>query len=161
MLLNYNDFFEQHLHITAMSDVLPLIVIIVVMVVRGSSLPLRGEISDRLPAIGTGRIRWRLVLPAIALMLVLIFTVFAGSTLAALAVTFSTATLLLSIVVLTGYAGQISLAQYAIAGIGGVIGAELAAHAGFAFLACAPVRHVRSDAHGNSARHPGTPYARR
>ena len=48
--------------------------------------------------------------------------------------TFSIATLLLSIVVLTGYAGQISLAQYALAGIGGVIGAELAAHAGFGFL---------------------------
>ena len=48
--------------------------------------------------------------------------------------TFSVATLLLSIVVLTGYAGQISLAQYALAGIGGLIGAELTAHAGFGFL---------------------------
>ena len=134
VLLNYNHFFQQHLKVTAMSDVLPLIVIIAVMVLRGSSLPLRGEISDRLPAIGTGRIRWPVVLPAVAVVLVLIFAVFTGSTLAALAATFSDATLLLSIVVLTGYAGQISLAQFALAGIGGVIGAELAAHAGFAFL---------------------------
>ena len=66
LLLNYNGFFEDHLKVTGMSDVLPLLVIIVVMVVRGSSLPLRGEISDRLPAIGTGRIRWRVVLPVIA-----------------------------------------------------------------------------------------------
>lgn len=134
LLLNYNGFFQGHLNVTGMSDVLPLLVIIVVMVVRGSSLPLRGEISDRLPAIGTGLVRWPVVLPAIAVVFVLLFTAFAASTLAALAVTFSIATLLLSIVVLTGYAGQISLAQYALAGIGGVIGAELAAHAGFAFL---------------------------
>ncbi len=134
VLLNYNGFFQDHLKVTGMANVLPFLVIVGVMVVRGSSLPLRGEISDRLPAIGIGRIRWPVVLPAIAVVLVLLFTVFADSTLAALAVTFSIGTLLLSIVVLTGYAGQISLAQYALAGIGGVIGAELAAHAGFGFL---------------------------
>ena len=49
------------------------------MVVRGSSLPLRGEISDRLPAIGTGRIRWPVVLPVIAVVFALLFTVFAAS----------------------------------------------------------------------------------
>ena len=52
----------------------------------------------------------------------------------ALAVTFAIATLLLSVVVLTGYAGQVSLAQYTIAGIGGLIAAQLAAHVGFGFL---------------------------
>ncbi|MFZ0043677.1 MAG: branched-chain amino acid ABC transporter permease/ATP-binding protein [Solirubrobacteraceae bacterium] len=134
VLLNYNSFFQQHLKVTSMSDALPLFVIVAVMIVRGSSLPLRGEISDRLPAIGIGRIRWPVVLPVVAVVLALIFAVFSQNVLAALAVTFSVSTLLLSIVVLTGYAGQISLAQYTLAGIGGVIGAELAAHAGFAFL---------------------------
>ncbi len=132
--LNYNDFFEQHLHVTIASDAIPLLVLVAVLLVRGSSLPLRGQMSERLPAIGSGRIRWGAVLPAIVVCTVLIFTVFAASTLTALAVTFTIGTLLLSLVVLTGYAGQVSLAQYAIAGIGGMIAANLAAHAGFGFL---------------------------
>lgn len=132
--LNYNGFFEQHLHITIASDAIPLLLIVAVMLLRGSSLPLRGDVSERLPTIGTGRIRWIVVVPAVVICMVLIFTVLANSTLTALAVTFTIATLLLSLVVLTGYAGQVSLAQYAIAGIGGMIGAQLAAHAGFAFL---------------------------
>ncbi len=132
--LNYNDFFEQHLHITIASDAIPLLLIVGVMLLRGSSLPMRGDISERLPTLGTGRIRWSAVIPAIVVCMVLIFTVFAASTLTALAVTFTIATLLLSLVVLTGYAGQVSLAQFAIAGIGGMIAAQLAARAGFAFL---------------------------
>ena len=135
VVVNYNGFFEQHLHVTVASDAFPLLVIVAVMLVRGSSLPLRGHISERLPAVGIGRVHWAAVMPAVAIVLVLIFTVFSPSVLSALAVTFTIATLLLSVVVLTGYAGQLSLAQYAIAGIGGVIGAQLAAHAGFGFIA--------------------------
>ena len=132
--LNYNNFFEQHLHVTIASDSFPLLVVVAVMLLRGSSLPLRGDISERLPALGSGRIRWGVAIPAIAICTVLIFTVFAASTLVALAITFTIATLLLSLVVLTGYAGQLSLAQYAIAGLGGMIAAQLVAHAGFGFL---------------------------
>ena len=68
-----------------------------------------------------------------AIVLVLIFGVFTGTALPALAVTFTIATLLLSVVVLTGYAGQVSLAQFTIAGIGGLIAAQLAAQAGLGF----------------------------
>ena len=132
--LNYNSFFERNLGITVMSDAFPLLVVVGVMLFRGSSLPLRGYMSERLPAVGTGRVRWAVVLPTVALSLVLIFTVFSGSVLPAIAVTFTIAILLLSVVVLTGYAGQVSLAQYAIAGIGGLIGAQLTAQAGFSFL---------------------------
>ncbi len=57
-----------------------------------------------------------------------------NTVLVTLAVTFTIATLLLSLVVLTGYAGQVSLAQFTIAGIGGLIAAQLVAHAGFGFL---------------------------
>ena len=77
--------------------------------------------------------RWAVVLPATAIVLVLIFGVFTGAALPALAVTFTIATLLLSVVVLTGYAGQVSLAQFTIAGIGGLIAAQLAARAGLGF----------------------------
>ena len=133
--LNYNGFFEQHLHVTVASDAFPVLVVVGVMLFRGSSLPLRGYLFERLPAIGTGRIRWVVVLPAVAIGLVLILTAFTSVTLlSAIGVTFATATLLLSIVVLTGYAGQVSLAQFTIAGIGGLIAAQLAAHAGLGFL---------------------------
>ena len=105
------------------------------MLFRGSSLPLRGHLFDRLPAIGTGRIRWAALLPAVAIGLVLILAVFSSVTLlSAIGVTFAVATLLLSIVVLTGYAGQVSLAQFTIAGIGGLIAAQLTAHLGLGFL---------------------------
>jgi ABC-type branched-subunit amino acid transport system ATPase component/ABC-type branched-subunit amino acid transport system permease subunit len=131
--LNYNNFFEQHLKITVASDAFPLLVVVAVMLIRGSSLPIRGHMSERLPALGSGRVRWPVVLPTAAIVLVLIFTVFTGSALPAIALTFIFATLLLSVVVLTGYAGQVSLAQFAIAGIGGLIAAQLAAQAGIEF----------------------------
>lgn len=133
--LNYDNFFDAHLHVTVASDAFPLLVVVGVMLVRGSSLPLRGHLFDRLPAVGTGRIRWAAVLPAVAIGLVLILVVFSSATLlGAIGVTFAVGTLLLSIVVLTGYAGQVSLAQFTIAGIGGLIAAQLTAHLGLGFL---------------------------
>ena len=134
------------------SDAFPLLVIVAVMLIRGSSLPLRGHVSERLPAIGSGRIRWAASCPPVAIVLALIFAVFSDRRLAALAVTFTFATLLLSVVVLTGYAGQVSLAQYAIAGVGGVIAAQLAAHAGFGFLAALVVGTVGAALVGSCSR---------
>ena len=56
--LNYNNFFDQHLHITVASDAFPLLIVVAVMLIRGSSLPMRGHMSERLPAVGSGRVRW-------------------------------------------------------------------------------------------------------
>ena len=58
------------------SDAFPLLLVVAVMLIRGSSLPLRGHMSERLPAIGNGRLRWSVLLPAVAILLVLIFAVF-------------------------------------------------------------------------------------
>jgi sulfate-transporting ATPase len=135
VISNYQTFFDQHVKVSQASDAFPLLVIVAVLLVRGSSLPLRGHLSERLPTIGTGRIRWTVVLPVLAAGLVLIFTVFSKNTLFALMVTFIVAIILLSLVVLTGYAGQVSLAQYTLAGIGGLVAARLAADADFPFLA--------------------------
>jgi ABC-type branched-subunit amino acid transport system ATPase component/branched-subunit amino acid ABC-type transport system permease component len=139
IISNHELFFEQHLKLVQTSDALPLLVIVAVLLVRGSSLPLRGHVSERLPAIGSGRVRYEVVLPALAIGLALIFTVFSQNTLFALMVTFMVSIILLSLVVLTGYAGQLSLAQYAVAGIGGLIAARLAADASFPFLVAAVV----------------------
>ena len=43
---NYQNFFEQHLNVNQASDGFPLLLIVVVLLVRGSSLPLRGHVSS-------------------------------------------------------------------------------------------------------------------
>ena len=73
--------------------------------------------------------------------------------------TFTIATLLLSLVVLTGYAGQVSLAQFTIAGIGGLIAAQLAAHAGFGFLPALVVGTLGATVDWAAVRDPGAAYA--
>ena len=114
------DFLRQD-QITGLNRMPAFLVIFVVVVVRGRGLPLRSHVAVRLPRLGTGQISPRAVLLASAVVLVLLFGVmdeaWAGATYTSLA----TAVMVLSIVVLTGYAGQISLAQWALAGIGALI----------------------------------------
>ena len=102
----------------------PFAAIVIVMIVRGQSLPSRDFFLQRLPAVGTGRIRLSLVVPA--LLITVILTVIASPEWqSAISVTFGMALVLLSIVVLSGYAGQISLAQYALAGLGAWLAVRL------------------------------------
>ena len=59
-------------------------------------------------------------------------------------ISLAAAVMLLSIVVLTGYAGQISLAQWALAGIGALIAGRFV-HAGLAVELADPARHPPHD----------------
>ncbi len=111
--------------------VLPFLAIIVVLWLRGQTLPPRGALLERLPAIGSGR----RPLPGVVLLV-------GGPALALLlspdwadAVTTSAVFALvgLSVVVVTGYAGQLSLAQFALAGIAAFAAARLAAVTGASF----------------------------
>ena len=104
------------------SAAIPFLLILLVLVVRGRGLPLRSHVGERLPKLGTGRINVpgllighrgdgvpdqrrhgrplggrRRTSPS------------------------SAAIVVLSIVVLTGYAGQLSLGQWALAGSGALI----------------------------------------
>jgi ABC-type branched-subunit amino acid transport system ATPase component/branched-subunit amino acid ABC-type transport system permease component len=114
------------------SEAVPFIVIIVVLVVRGRGLPLRSHFAERLPKVGSGRPPWKGIIP---LGVVLVVTVFAGSGgwNAAVTATAVYAMVCLSLVVVTGYAGQISLAQFTLAGVGALIATRLndAAHVPF------------------------------
>src|SRR6201999_2359610 len=40
----------------------PFVVVVIVLIIRGQVLRLRSHILDRLPAVGSGRIRWVVVL---------------------------------------------------------------------------------------------------
>src|SRR6202042_1792409 len=87
-------------------------------------------VLDRLPRVSDGRIR---PLPALALLAVVVLLVSRAGPDWALAwtTTFAIAIVCLSIVVVTGYAGQLSLAQHVIAGVGALIAAKLALHMAF------------------------------
>jgi sulfate-transporting ATPase len=108
----------------------PFIFVIALLVIRGTSLPLRSFVLDRLPVVSSGRIR---VIPAVALFAVVALAAGnAGATWSlAWTTTFAVAIICLSVVVVTGYAGQLSLTQYVIAGTGALIAAKLALHMGF------------------------------
>ena len=110
----------------------PFLVIIALLVLRGRALPLRSFMSDRLPAVGTGRISAGWCAGAIALAAASLF-VFSPSWVDAVTTSAIFAIIALSLVVVTGYAGQISLAQFALAGMGALFSSRLAAVFGLPF----------------------------
>jgi len=100
-----------------LSSSFPFIVIVIVMLVRGTALPIRGYFLQKLPAVGRGNVRPLTVLFGIGVAVVITASVPALWQ-DSMVVTFSFAIVLLSIVVTTGYAGQLSLGQFALAGAG-------------------------------------------
>ena len=112
---------------------LPFLVIIVVLVVRGRSLPLRDHYLQRLPMLGNGRISWAWALFGCGAVIFVMVTKEA-KWIDAITVSLGVAIVLLSIVVLTGYAGQLSLAQSAIAGFGAYVAGRLVAVFDIPFL---------------------------
>jgi len=114
---------------TGLQRALPFFVIVVVLVVRGKGLPLRSHVNERLPDLGTGVVtRWFLV-TVVAVVLLLNGVAFDVTWSTAVYTSLIAGVLILSIVVLTGYAGQLSLAQYAIGGLGALVASRLVADA--------------------------------
>jgi ABC-type branched-subunit amino acid transport system ATPase component/branched-subunit amino acid ABC-type transport system permease component len=112
------------------------LVIAVWIIVRGQALPLRGHLLERLPRVGMPR----LGLPALGLGLLVSFVVVAlGSqtTQGSVALSAGYGLICLSLVLLTGYAGQISLAQFALAGVGALVAGRLSEAQHFSMIAAA------------------------
>ena len=106
--------------------IVPFAGIVLLMIVRGRGIPDRGHVRDRLPLVGTGRVRLVPVLVGVGVLLVLIWGLnqdYAG----AMITTMAMAIVLLSVVVVTGYGGQISLCQFALAGLGVFVAGRLTA----------------------------------
>jgi sulfate-transporting ATPase len=116
------------------SDTAPFILILIVLLVRGQDRGLRTQIAERMPKLGTGRIRLGLVLPAVVAMIVIVNLNISASWMEAIVTTFGFAVILLSFVPVTGYSGQLSLAQYAFAGWGAWIAGRLYATTGTPFI---------------------------
>jgi len=124
-----------------LSDAMPFFVIMLVLLVRGKALPLRGEVLDRLPRLGTGAPNRVLLVAAVAICAIGMLTVFPQGLTIAITIQLGFGLVLLSVVVVTGYAGQVSLAQFALAGMGAFIAGRLVAvvHVPFALAMLAGV----------------------
>jgi sulfate-transporting ATPase len=118
--------------LTGLTEAVPLIIILVVTVFSGRARPTRGEMSARLPLPGSGRVTRLVLAAAVAAGIVVI--VAAPSYADALSVTFGIAIIIASVVVVSGYAGQLSLCQYALAGFGAWAAARAADSFNLPFL---------------------------
>ncbi|MEU8803819.1 ABC transporter permease [Spirillospora sp. NPDC048819] len=114
-------------------ETVPFVVIVIALVVRGQTLPTRGTVSPvKLPEIprprrlGAGAV---VVAGGCAAGLLTLGPVWR----LAITNTLIGALICLSLVVLTGYVGQISLAQMTLAGVSGFVLAKLASGAGVPF----------------------------
>ena len=97
------------------AEAAPLIVIVGILMIRKPTRYDRSNVAQRLARLGTGVMRWGALVAAVAGILLVVFVsvnwISAITTSVVLAVT------MLSIVVLTGFAGQLSLAQFGLAGM--------------------------------------------
>lgn len=118
--------------ITGLSASVPFLVIIAVLLLRGRALPLRGFVNDRLPKVALPVPSGRTLSIMFAAGIALIFLA-SEDYVNAITGSLITATVLLSIVLLTGFAGQVSLGQYAFVGLGAFISARLADVYGISF----------------------------
>jgi ABC-type branched-subunit amino acid transport system permease subunit len=114
-------------------DSLPFVVIIVVMAVRARSVLARGgEIAERNPSVGLPRAPLRTAAVCFVIGLILLFVL--NSVLRFAFISSLTVTCIaLSVVLLTGYVGQVSLAQMSLAGIGGFMLGHISAAWGIGF----------------------------
>jgi sulfate-transporting ATPase len=110
---------------TGAGDAIPFLVIIAILVITGRSLPLRSHLNEKLPQISSGRIKPVWLIGSAVLLGFLFTEVFSRPYTDAFTVSLGVAIVLLSLVVVTGYAGQISLAQFALAGLGCYVTAKL------------------------------------
>jgi ABC-type branched-subunit amino acid transport system ATPase component/branched-subunit amino acid ABC-type transport system permease component len=108
------------------SDSAAFLIIIAVVLIRGRGLPLRSFVLDRLASVGSGRVRIIPLLVAYALLMVLLGRVLPVGWILPTTVTLVAMFFCLSVLVVTGYGGQLSLAQYVIGGLAALLTAQLA-----------------------------------
>jgi ABC-type branched-subunit amino acid transport system ATPase component/branched-subunit amino acid ABC-type transport system permease component len=112
--------------LAGLSASLPFLIIIVVLAARGQAIPLRDFLLERLPAVGSGRVGPLRVLLGIGIAVGLI-ALLPPSWVDAFGSTYAFAVFMLTFVVLIGYTGQISLAQWGLAGFGAWVAGRLIA----------------------------------
>ncbi|MCU1502111.1 MAG: transporter related protein, partial [Ilumatobacteraceae bacterium] len=122
----------RYVDTSGVASSLPFAVIIIWMIVRGQALPLRDYFLQRLPAVGSGEVR-RGVLAVVLVVTAVVIMMVPTKWQDAFVTTFAMGLVLLSVVVVTGYAGQLSLAQFALAGFGALVAGRLVDARGWPF----------------------------
>ncbi|NEC90131.1 branched-chain amino acid ABC transporter permease/ATP-binding protein [Streptomyces sp. SID12501] len=118
---------------TGTAQLVPLAVILAYLVVRGRPLPTRGSLVQQ--ALGRAPRPDRILVPAVVStgLGVVVLLATRGSIRAAVITSLTLAVISLSLVVVTGFAGQISLAQLTLAGVGAFSLSKLSAGWGIPF----------------------------
>jgi ABC-type branched-subunit amino acid transport system ATPase component/branched-subunit amino acid ABC-type transport system permease component len=133
---------------TGLSDAVPFIIVIIVLFVLGRSLPTRGATETQpLPEVIKPRNR-PLVIVALTAAGVVALLVTSGSYRYGIITSMIVAISALSLMVLTGYVGQISLATAALAGTAGFALSKLTTDAGWPFPAAALMSALIATAFG-------------
>lgn len=110
---------------------IPLAVIVFYLAVRGRGLPERGHVAERHPVLGSGRVHPRALAVVLAATLAAVWWVLPTDWVDALDANALWALILLSVVVLVGFTGQLSLGQLAFSGIAALIAGRLVATRGW------------------------------
>jgi sulfate-transporting ATPase len=119
--------------LTGLAEAVPLVIILGFLIVTGKSRLQRGETLARLPLPGGGRVSVLPLVVGIALGAGLLVGV--DSWADALITTFAFCIIVASVVVIAGYAGQLSLCQFALGGVGAWMAARLISANGWPFEA--------------------------
>jgi ABC-type branched-subunit amino acid transport system ATPase component/ABC-type branched-subunit amino acid transport system permease subunit len=122
----------QTTSLTGIDQVVPLVVVLVLLVAKGRARPSRGEVSAKLPLPGRGIVRPVPLTVGCVIALLLVLSA-SPDWEAALTTTFAFGILVLSVVVVTGLCGQLSLCQFALSGFGCWVAARLMATHGLPF----------------------------
>jgi sulfate-transporting ATPase len=117
--------------LTGLVQAVPLAIILGYMVLTGRSRLQRGETVARLPLPGSGRVSPLPLVLGIAVGVGLLAGVDTWTD--ALITTFALAIVVTSVIVVAGYAGQLSLCQFALAGVGAWVAARLISVNGWPF----------------------------
>ena len=111
---------------TGVSSAIPFVAIVAMLFLRGKSIPTRDAVvSGRLPEVVRPRLR-PVVASSLFAAAVIVVAVTGGSYRFGVIISMAVAVIALSFVVLTGYLGQVSLAQAAFAGVAGFVLSKLA-----------------------------------
>ena len=136
-----------------LQDAVPFLVIVITLFILGRSIPMRGEDTrSNLPPVILPRNR-PLVIAALVVAGIVVLSATSGSYRYGIITSLASALIILSLVVLTGMVGQISLAQAAFAGVAGLMISKFGTGVPFPLLVPARRRHRRRGRHrGRPAR---------
>ncbi len=121
----------RYWHQPGAATAVPFVLVALVLIVRGTSVATKDERFGRMPAVGSGKVSRGPVAFGLIASLVAIWLLLPEDWMVAFQVQIVVAVLLMSLVVVTGYGGQVSLAQGAFAGIGALVTAWLVSSHGW------------------------------